>query len=116
MMILKTLLTSFLLTIFTELIVGWLWKIRNRDGWYVILLVNLITNPVLVMARIWGYYFFSPMILQWMTVFLEIVIWYLEGFLYSKKLNCCRHPYLLAITANAASYGCGLLINLINIR
>lgn len=114
MLTLKTLLSSFFITMLAELTVTWLWKIREKNEWYVIFLVNLITNPVLVMIRIWGYYLLSPEVLQGMILFLEILILFLEGFLYSRRLYTCRHPYLLSAAVNAASFGTGLILNLIH--
>lgn len=113
-MIVKTLITSFLLTIILELTVALIWKIRDKKSWYVILLVNLITNPLVVMVHIWGRYLLIPNVLQVLTVLIEIVVWGLEGFLYSRRLNV-KHPYWFAVAANAVSYGCGVLVQFVNV-
>lgn len=115
MSILNILLFSFAMTLILELIMGWLWGIREKDGIYVIFLVNLITNPPLVLGKICFSLFLPRETVGYLVLAAEGGIWILEGFLYHKRLKSCRHPYLFAAAANVLSYGAGVFWNYLNI-
>ena len=110
-MMIKMLLTSFLLTFVIEWGIGLLWKIREKSDWYVIFLANLITNPILVMVQIWGHFFLEKKTLSLLIFFLECIAWILEGLIYHKKMKNCRFPYGYAVAANLLSYSAGWLIS-----
>lgn len=108
-MIIKILLVSFAITLLTELLCGWLWGIRSRNGMFVICLVNLMTNPPLVMGKICCSLLLPGETAGNVILAAEVLICLLEGFAYQKRLGDCRHPYWFAAAANGLSYGIGLL-------
>lgn len=111
-MIERILVLSFVITLAVEMIAGWLWGIRSKSGIYVIFLVNLITNPLLVTAKICCSVFLPIETVKLLMFLAEIcAVWPAEGFLYSKRLYGCRHPYLFAAAANVLSYGAGILLS-----
>ena len=63
-------------------------------------LVNVLTNPVVVLAvRMWA----APV---WLMEALAVLT---EGFLYDKSREF-SHPYLFSLAANALSFGLGLAL------
>ncbi|MDR0324503.1 MAG: hypothetical protein LBI19_00220 [Oscillospiraceae bacterium] len=76
---------------------------RDRKDLLLLLLANVLTNPVVVLVF-------------WLTLWqpgkipLELSAVLAEGFLYQKYGRAFKRPYLFSLAANAFSYGAGVLI------
>jgi len=82
---------------------------RNKKDLGLLVLVNLITNPVVV-SSYWLvalYTRWSPVI---MVAVLELFAVLTEGFFYKKKGQSFRRPYLFSVAANLFSFGIGVLV------
>ena len=98
------------LTLLLELPVAWLWGLRSRHDWMTTVLVNVLTNPAVVLLN--GLLSAAG---PWWAVQLplEAAAIAAEGFCYDRCGENIRRPYLLALTANCVSYGMGLALNVI---
>ena len=97
------------LTLLLELPVAYYWGLRSRHDLTVAVLVNVLTNPAVVLLN--GLLPATP----WWAVQLplEAATITVEGFCYRHcGENICR-PYLLSLCANCISYGAGLVLNAI---
>ena len=85
---------------------------RNRKDLLLLLLVNVLTNPVVVLL-----FWLAVFYLDWNTyvvlVPLELFAVLTEGYYYKKYGLSFRRPYLFSLLANAISFGMGELIQLL---
>ena len=95
-------LTCLGLTLAVELSVALLWGARRRDL-LLCLLVNVLTNPVVVLLNR-----LFPAV--WLLLLLECAAAAVEGLLYCLCAENLRLPVLLSVCANSCSFGLGLLI------
>lgn len=106
---LKVLGISLLLTLIFEEVFALLWGLRGKRELTVIALVNILTNPVVVLT-----YHTCTGLFGWpavpVTAVLEIGAVLVEW----RCLHACseqlKRPLLFAILANAFSYGFGLVL------
>jgi hypothetical protein len=86
---------------------------RKRDLLFVVL-VNMLTNPPVVLLT-----YLSGLFWGWQTriaalIVLEAAAYLTEALIYRSNLRKQKpHPFLLSLILNAASYGSGLLLNII---
>jgi hypothetical protein len=102
-----SLVLALLLTEAIELPVCRLWGMRGRDLVFV-LLANLLTNPVVNVLYALAY-LYTPIPRVLAIAMLEIAAVLVEWFVYRYATEAKR-PFLVSLTANAASFGAGLLI------
>ena len=97
------------LTLLLELPVAYYWGLRSRHDLTVAVLVNVLTNPAVVLLN--GLLSATP----WWAVQLplEAAAIAVEGFCYRHCGENTRRPYLLSLCANCISYGAGLVLNAI---
>ena len=97
------------LTLLLELPVAYYWGLRSRHDLTVAVLVNVLTNPAVVLLN--GLLSATP----WWAVQLplEAAAIAVEGFCYRHCGENIRRPYLLSLCANCISYGAGLVLNVI---
>lgn len=97
------------LTLLLELPVAYCWGLRSRHDLTVAVLVNVLTNPAVVLLN--GLLSATP----WWAVQLplEAAAIAVEGFCYRHCGENIRRPYLLSLCANCISYGAGLALNVI---
>lgn len=101
------------LTIVIELIISLLLGVRDKKDILNIILVNVITNPVVVMSQVLLYLRFGYKIEIIGVIVLEVLVVIVEGLIYRKVLNYKRiNPLLLALILNALSFLIGVLINM----
>lgn len=101
------------LTIVIELIISLLLGVRDKKDILNIILVNVITNPVVVMSQVLLYLRFGYKIEIIGVIILEVLVVIVEGLIYRKVLNYKRiNPLLLALILNASSFLIGELINM----
>lgn len=109
---LMTLALSLLLTLLLEGLFGLLWGLRGWREWAVLVLVNVLTNPAVVLlyhlsTGLWG------MSAVWVTLILECTAVIVEWRCYKGCSSQLKRPFLFALFANAFSYGIGLIVQLI---
>ncbi len=106
-----SLIVSLLLTEVIELVFALVWGVRGRELWLVVL-VNLLTNPLAVL----GYALLRnvlPWPLLWIQLPIELMVFVLEALLYLRLSRTIRRPLLFALCINLVSYGLGLVIGLL---
>ena len=109
---LMTLALSLLLTLLLEGLFALIWGLRGWREWAVLALVNLLTNPAVVLlyhlsTGLWG------MNAVLVTAILECSAVAVEWQCYKRCSRQLKHPFPFALFANAFSYGIGLIIQLI---
>lgn len=108
------LIRCLLLTIVIELIVALILSVRDKKDIINIILVNVITNPVVVMTQTLLYVKFGSSIELIGIIILEILVVLVEGLIYKKVLDFKKiNPLLLSLLLNASSFFIGELINLL---
>lgn len=109
---LMTLALSLLLTLLLEGLFALLWGLRGRREWAALGLVNLLTNPAVVLL-----YHLSTGLWEMnavlVTAILECAAVVIEWRCYKGCSEQLKRPFLFALFANAFSYGIGLIIQLI---
>lgn len=101
-----------LCTIVIECIIGIIIGIRSKKDIINIILVNVLTNPIVVSLPIYVM-IRSNITTRIRTLFiLEILAVLIEGFIYSKVLNYKRiNPFFISLILNLGSYIIGDVIN-----
>lgn len=108
------LIRCLLLTIIIELIIALILGVRNKKDIINIILVNVITNPIVVMSQTLLYIKFGYNIEMIGIAILEVLVVLAEGLIYKKVLNYKKiNPILLSLILNALSFLIGELINLL---
>lgn len=104
---LKPLLLSLALTLVLEGVYGLIWRLKERRDWLLLLLVNVVTNPIVVTL----YYCVSS---HWAFVAaLEAAVVLAEWLAYRKWGRDTRPALLFSLCANCFSFFAGLLLNYI---
>ena len=100
-------------TILIECIVGLIIGIRDKKDILNIVLVNVMTNPVVVSIPIYVLIRTHSVTNRYISlVILEILAFAAEGFTYSKVLKYKKiNPYLVSLILNLGSYFIGEVIN-----
>ena len=101
----KIMTICLLLTIVVEIIFAYLLKVRNKKDFVNIILVNVVTNPIVVIIPIFINFNFGSLYYYISLVILEILAIIVEGLLYKMFLNYNKiNPFLLSIILNILSY------------
>ena len=104
-----TLALSLFLTLVFEGLFALIWGLRGWREWAVVALVNLLTNPAVVLlyhlsTGLWA------MNAVWVTIVLECAAVVVEWRCY-KACSCqLKHPFLFALFANVFSYSIGCIL------
>ena len=105
-------LRCLIITIIIEVLTGLIIGIRDKKDLLNIVLVNILTNPVVVavpvlILLVWG------STARWISLaVLEILTVIVEGFIYFKVLKYRKiNGFLVSLILNLASYGIGELLN-----
>ena len=102
---------SLSLTLILELSYACLWGIRDRHDLVLAVLVNVLTNPIVVFAVYFVRFRRYSIHPGWLTIVMEIFAVAAEGFLYRKHARTIDRPWLFSLSANAFSYAMGELLN-----
>ncbi|MEG1166211.1 MAG: hypothetical protein RSC86_07670 [Oscillospiraceae bacterium] len=104
-----TLLISLALTLALELLFCFFAKIRGLHNYILIVLVNILTNPPVVLTHnlLRRYTGISPIVI---VVVLEALVIFGEAVCYKYCSKDIKRPLLLSLCANAFSYLTGLLL------
>lgn len=105
----KGMAISLLMTLILELLFALCLGIRTRKEIRLVVLVNVLTNPVVVFTTYMNYIcvFANTIVL---TVVLELAAVVAEALLYQKHSRMVVHPWLFSFGINAFSYLSGELI------
>ena len=82
---------------------------RFRKEIALVILVNVLTNPIVVFT-VYMMYIYLPDAVRPVTAVMEILAVVTEALIYQKYSRNIRRPWLFSLFANAFSYGVGLLI------
>ena len=109
----KVMLISLTITLVIELSFAFILKYRKKDLVNV-LLVNFLTNPLLNSVTVAINYYYGLKARNISLLILEILVVIIEGFIYHRYLTRRKiNGYILSLILNIASYGLGLLVNMI---
>lgn len=102
------------LTIIIELIVAIILKIRDKKDLLNVILVNCMTNPIVVSFPIFFYIRYGVTARKISVIILEIITVFSEGIIYKKYLNYKKiNPLVLSFILNVSSYIIGEIISII---
>ena len=106
------LIISLILTIIIELGISLILGIRKKCDIYVVILVNICTNPIVVYIANCLKLLNNNMVYNIVIVILEIMVVIVEFELYKRYLKTYKKsPLALSIINNTLSFGIGLIIN-----
>ena len=108
--ILSNLLIYLAITIVIEAVSAFILSVRNGYGQLIVLLANVITNPILNCTLIVVSFYLSKSLYYVFLVPLEILAVVIEGLIYRKTLSLKMNPFLFSLILNACSYFIGMLI------
>lgn len=100
-----------LCTIIIELIVGIILGIRNKQDIIIIILVNIMTNPLVTSISTYFNIEYNNTSRIISLIILELLAFISEGFVYKKTLTYKKvNPYIISLILNICSYTLGLII------
>jgi len=82
---------------------------RNKKDLLLLLLVNILTNPIVVLLY-WLAASFTDWNIYIVLIPLELFAVVTEGYYYKKYGQSFRRPFLFSLAANAFSFGIGWLL------
>lgn len=105
----KYLLLSLVLTIVIEVPLAALIGIRKKKDLLLVLLVNIVTNPVVVLS-----YYTLARVTSWnlwgIKAVLEVLAIACEAWYYDRYGTKIKHPIGIAVLLNAISFGIGCVL------
>jgi O-antigen/teichoic acid export membrane protein len=104
---LESLAVSLLLTLLLEDLLALLWGVKDKRDWLLVLLVNLVTNPVVVTLH----HLFGGGVP--LTAVLELSAVLAEALAYRKWGRGTRPAFLFSLCANCFSYFGGLALSVL---
>lgn len=100
------------LTVIIELLLALILGVRNKKDIINVILVNVITNPIVVMTPIILYLNFGSLISKISLLILEVLTVLVEGLIYKKVLEYKKiNWFLLSLILNVTSFIIGEVIN-----
>ena len=110
----KIMIKCLLLTIILELVVAFVIGIKNKKDIINVILVNIITNPLVVTIPVYFNIKYGLLERNIMLFVLEILTVITEGYIYKRVLDYKKlNPFILSIILNLSSYFIGEIINYI---
>ena len=101
-----------LCTIIIECIIGFIIGVRNKKDFLNIILVNIVTNPIVVSVPIYVMINYDYNARYTTLYILEVLAVIVEGLIYSKVLKYKKiNPFLISLILNLGSYFIGEVIN-----
>ena len=98
-------------TVVIEGALAFLWGVRKAADQLIVLLVNVLTNPLLVSVGYLILFRFGTTGYNVATAAMEVSVVFIEGWIYKKFLETQKHPFLLSLFLNAGSFLIGLGLN-----
>ena len=113
MWILAILARNLAVVLITEPLLGVVAGARSLRKILTVILVNVITNPLVVLSALSLTVFFSRMQPTGLFI-LEVLAVFSEGFIFSQfKTFGKKNPYIISLALNCASFTAGELINIL---
>lgn len=111
----ESLIISLVLTVVIEVVLSLCIGLGNEDNIETVIWINCITNPVVVVITNLTFMISQNlMIKNSVLIILEIIVIFVEGFLFKKNLkNFKIKPYIYSIYLNVLSFSIGLIIGLV---
>ena len=110
MNLLLIMIKCLLCTIVIEILIALVLNIKDKKDLLYVVLVNILTNPIVVLVPILINSKFKIITLY----SLEILTVFIEGYIYLKVLKYKKlNPFILSILLNLSSYLIGGIINMI---
>ena len=107
------LIRCLLCTIVIELLIALILSVIDKKDLIYVILVNILTNPIVVLLPIFIYYKFGYMAKSITLYLLEILTVFIEGLIYLKTLKYKKlNPFILSLLLNLSSYLIGEIINM----
>lgn len=107
----QALAISLGITLILELAFALFWGIRDHHDLRLAVLVNVLTNPIVVFVYYYVRIRHLPLNYGWITIGMEAFAVVTEALLYKKFSRTIQRPWLFSLSANAFSYAVGELIN-----
>ena len=111
--LIKMFSVSLVLTLLIEGALAFLWGVRTKKEWQVVLLVNVATNPIAVLLY-WLYRIYSAKTSFMVQFVIEAAVITVEALIYRsfamEKEYHMKRPVLFAFWANVVSFGIGVLL------
>lgn len=100
-----------IVTIIVELLVAFILQIRDKRDFINIILVNVLTNPLLISTSFLIFFRFGKKVVSIYEIVMEIIILLVEGAIYNKYLKYKKiNSYAVSFILNACSYFIGSII------
>lgn len=110
--LLNYMIISLALTIVIECALAWILKIRGKKDMRTVVLVNVLTNPIVVCLIYLAGCYYGEHARIGVTVYAELFAFICEALIYKKALSFKKiDPFVLSLILNATSYLSGLVIN-----
>lgn len=110
----EPLITCLIITIIVEVFIAYLLRIREKKDYLNIILVNIITNPIVVLFPYIIYLYHGITARYISLAILELFAFLTEGYIYYKVLKYKKiNGFILSLILNLSSYIIGDVINLI---
>lgn len=108
----KIMMICLVTTIFIESSIAFLFKVKEKEDFLLILLVNCLTNPLVVTIP-YSININHGIFYRNTTLYtLEIITFLVEGYMYKKYLNYTKiNGYVLSFLLNISSFLLGNVIN-----
>ena len=105
-------LKCLLVTLIIECLLSFILRVKDKKDYLNIILVNLLTNPLLVSFTILSGVMISMEFRMILTIIMEILAFIVEGFIYYKTLKYKKlNGFVLSLLLNLASYFVGGIFN-----
>ena len=100
------------LTIMIELIIAIVFGIRDKKDIYLVILAQVLTNPVVVLTTTFAYVKCSYTVYIIIVAIMELLAIIVEGLLYKKYLKKqTLNPFVFALILNMISFISGFIIS-----
>lgn len=104
-------LVCLALTVLIEAVFAFIFGVRSMYGQLVVLLANVITNPLMNGILTVVSFYLSPSYYYIFLIVLEIIVVAAEGLIYKKtELLIKQNPFILSLLLNVCSYFIGTII------
>ena len=104
-------LRALAFTILIECAAAWLFGVRTKRDQTTVVLVNLLTNPLVVSLGAATSLWIGIKAVRPVTLVMEALVVVIEGAVYKKTLVSERNPYVLSLICNLASFLIGEILN-----
>jgi len=109
-----SLVISLILTLIIEIATSFIIGIRNKDDIEIVIVANIITNPVVVFVTNCILALNNMIVYNIVVAFMEILAVIIEAILYKDLLKYKdKSPWLISIFNNVVSFSIGVIINII---